>query len=234
MRLKHLLCAALIAGLLGGCGGTAIPPDRLAGIKSIGVASGLGDVITRDTVGFVGFGNVETSGDISSWQLDDFIEAAIKDRLQLKFAVQELDADPGILNRGRDLTGLQALTTADTPVETRLVGALKPGQPAVDAYLVFLKQRGDSTRGGLYGLGVFSQGADVAVYGDYAIALIDARSHQVLRGVSFDSRLMLPGDLKLDRWGDYSEAQRARIRDALKVMLVQDITAYLYDTRLLP
>jgi hypothetical protein len=81
------LLAWLLVVVVSGCV-TPVPPDKLARIHSIGVASGCGGVITRESYALVVFGNEITTGDISDWRLDgravETVAAAVRPRFEVR------------------------------------------------------------------------------------------------------------------------------------------------------
>ena len=215
--------------LLCGCV-TPVPPDKLAKIHSIGVASDCGSVITRESYALLVFGNEITTGDISAWRLDDHAVETISAAVRPRFEVRRIEVDFAALRAWDDALHL-ASSTPSPDLLRRAIHA--PAQPA-DAYLLIERlELGEGVQR-RHGLGVWSTVGGQHAHAFCRLRLIDPKSFEIIAGGRMEEVVPLPSDLRLDRWELYDEAQRQRVRTALEEALAKGLKRILADMKLVP
>lgn len=153
--------------------------DEYANIHTVGVISALGDSIDWTTVGLVVFQNQQASLPISDWKLDDDIAQKVAAALKPRFTVKMIDTDVSAL----ETLQVTVMRSVSPDLENFVRGL--PASNGGDAYVIVSKAQLQDTVGGanqlLWGLGVyrhplmFGRGL-FAVYADYRVIVIDARS----------------------------------------------------------
>lgn len=221
-----LFCLLL---LMCGCV-TPVPPEKAAGIRVIGVASGCGRSVTRESYAFVVFGDEITTGDISDWRLDDRAADTVAAAVRPRFEVRRIEVDFAALEEWNDALHF----VSSTPSPDLLRRAIRAPAPPVDAYLLierFAIGEGVQRR---HGLGVWSTVGGQHAHAFCRLRLIDPRSFEIIAGGRMEEMVLLPADLRLDRWELYDEAQRQRIRTALEEALDRGLRRILVEMKMLP
>lgn len=209
---------------------TPVPPDKLARIQSIGVASGCGGVITRESYALLVFGNEITTGDISDWRLDSRAVETVAAAVRPRFEVRRIEVDFAALEEWNDALHF----VSSTPSPDLLKRAIRAPAEPVDAYLLierFAIGEGVQRR---HGLGVWSTVGGQHAHAFCRLRLFDPRSFEIIAGGRIEEMVLLPADLRLDRWELYDEAQRQRIRTALEEALDTGLRRILAEMRMVP
>ena len=206
--------------------GCTQPVDKndLAQIHTIGVASSCGQQFTRESLGLIIFSNEVTTGDIADWGLDDEIVARVKASLGSRFTVRKanfdvakLAADPGML----------------TLPQTRDKDALHR-QDDIDAYLVFAPLTMGQGWDVMTGVGLHSRGRGETLHVICTARLLDRTGDRVL-GYNLIKGLRPPGPgMRLDRWSDYSPAQKHQLRWVARDVIGSAVPTALQDMNLRP
>jgi len=175
-RLTFLI---LVMPLLAGCLTLQkLSPDDSANIRTIGVASGIGETFSFDSYGWVT--NRSYPGDIRNWGLDDRIFRLSEKYLAPRYAVKRIPVEQSKLT----IPGI-ALFDSPQSAANRFFSAITP-DPEVDAYLAIMPHEYNGDLDGVgknvQGLGIlqrFSQNYAIA-FGAYQIFLFDARTRKSL------------------------------------------------------
>jgi len=182
--MKHLITLACLCILLAGCSTTAAPakPEEISSISKIGIASIVGDRIEYMRIGITVFTNSTTSGDTSSWGIDDFVLGELETQLPSSYDTVRVDMDHD---------DYEASTAKS--IQEKIRAAITPGDEEVDAYLVLIPTYSNDIVSGSYnrmhGLGIFRrQGYGIRVYAICDLILLDAKSFEILGGaqLAFD------------------------------------------------
>lgn len=113
-------------------GSIAVPPNKLAQIKTIGVISVIGDLLTLKEVGTTAFSNSESKLPIADWDIDGLVERDTANALANRVAVQLTT----VANRNAFANAEGRLFHSIDDELGDLVKALP--QPGPDAYLVIV------------------------------------------------------------------------------------------------
>jgi len=155
--------------------------DPFADIKTIGLVSAIGDELLLSHLGGTRFSRSENSLPIPDWQVDREVEKIARSVLEKRFTLKDIDFDRAALAQARFLDGDGTWVSA--------VPALKPSQD-VDAYVVILKHPLRLGRSGFEGAGVgvwnhslLAARVETAIFANYAIALVDARTLELIVGL---------------------------------------------------
>jgi hypothetical protein len=154
----------------------AIDQNEYAGIHTVAVISAVGDSFNFEQEGlpvfFSGSGNPPL--EISSWGIDLWVKQKVADALSSRFTVTPVDIDTIALRR----------CTAPAQCAQAL-----PPRTGIDAYVLVYKAwtpnpitgHGDiSGLGLLYHKGLFGVGDIYAIHSIYGVAVIDARTGEVI------------------------------------------------------
>ena len=250
--MKRLLATLALLLAVTAC---AAPEPKTSGIKTIGIVSAMGDTVVYQRVGAVPSHSETTSGDTSSWQLDDFVTNAIKAKLSARYTIVSIDADRAALRRPRKTDDALAFEPGPS-VAQRLRAALKPGTPPVDAYLVVAAETAKDFIGPtpqrLTGLAIYRRaGSGLQIYAVCDIYLIDAHSFRIIDTASLrlERDRMFGGGLETverpyrplsktlareTRWDEFSDAQRKLIAAAFQNLLLDSLDFTLKDMKLAP
>lgn len=219
-----LFCLLL---LMCGCV-TPVPPEKAAGIRVIGVASGCGRSVTRESYAFVVFGDEITTGDISDWRLDDraadTVAAAVRPRLELR----PIDVDFAALEEW------DASSFRLTPLPDTLKRAIHPPAEPVHAYLLVTKGVVGARPQRRHGMGVWSVFGLQRAHAVCQLRLLDPRTFETIAEGTMQPEVPLPADLHLDRWDLYDEGQRQRVRLALEEALDAGLKQILAEMKMVP
>ena len=159
----------------------SLDKDPFADIKTIGLVSAIGNELLLRHLGGTRFSQSENALPIPDWQVDRDVEKIARSALGKRFTIKDIDFDRAALAQARFLDGDGKWVSA--------VPALKPSQD-VDAYVVILKhplRLGRSVFDGA-GVGVWNHSLpaareETAIFANYAIALVDARTLELIVGL---------------------------------------------------
>lgn len=156
-----------------------VAADRKAAIKTIGVASIVGDVMFYTRVGITIFDTDKTAGDTSAWGIDEGVIQTLKTRLNGQYNIVPVAIDRAAAVNTKANKGLAA--------QEVVYNAITPPDTPVDAYLILVPTRsGDfigKSRYSLFGLGIYrSVGYGIQVYAACDLYLIDAKSKALIGG----------------------------------------------------
>jgi hypothetical protein len=147
--------------------------DPFAGIKSIAVASAIGDEMHFDHLGGTIFSQTHETMPIASWNLDALIESRLRSDLSRRFTVSEVPVDHSALLQSQLLDSKLRLAPSFPGLKETA---------DVDAYVVVVKQplpRGNIDVGGIgmYNhMPLMDAQKSNAVYANYAIVVVDAHT----------------------------------------------------------
>lgn len=236
--MKHMIALIGLCVLLAGCSTTAAPakPEEISGISKIGIASIVGDRIEYMRIGITVFTNSTTSGDTSSWGIDEFVLDELDKQLPSSYATVRVKMDRSAYEK----------STAED-IGEKIRSAINPGEEDVDAYLVLIPTYSNDIVSGTYnrmhGLGIFRrQGYGIRVYAICDLILLDAKSFEFLGGaqLAFDGnepslvdvlaarnlrsvvlaeRRTVTGLSAASNWGEFTPEQHEQIRESITSLL---------------
>lgn len=155
-----------------------VAAEKKASIKTIGVASVVGNSMQYTRVGITIFDSDETGGHTSNWGIDEGVTETLTAKLKDHYTIVPLTIDHEAAKASQD---------SKLPPQEAVYNAITPPTTPVDAYLVLVPtQSGDfigSSRYPLYGLGIYRQvGYGIQVYAACDLYLIDAKTKALLGG----------------------------------------------------
>ena len=153
----------------------AIAPEQKVALKTIGVASIVGDSMNYTKVGFTVFTNENSDGDTSDWGIDDFVVSEVAAKLGKQYSIVPVEVNK------------QAFKASKEPIEKAAYAAIKPAGTPVDAYLLLVPTTVGDFIGGsyekLHGLGIYRRpGHSIQIFAICDFLLIDAKSQDLLAG----------------------------------------------------
>ena len=235
VRANALLGLLLVA--LTGCAVRPLAPDQLARIRTIGIVAAVDEHVARDSIALIAFGNEITHGDVSAWQLNTEIAAALQKTLAGHYQTEILVADTTPEHgRGNLLAANLGMLLAPKGMsdQDRVRTAIKPGQAPVDAYLVVTSEEAPEFAGTnqtVSGLTVWSYLTTPVAAAPLRVSLLDGTTLTTLAtyyAPANDPRFrapseMLPDSMKHDRWEDYSPAEQAELHEVFRRVVISAI-----------
>lgn len=182
--MRQAFFGVIVLLLLDGCMTAAnvstLPPERVSTVKTVGVISVIGDTLGFGERGLFRFDNKDSSPDITSWKLDDFICDQIKASLKPDLHVVTASYPPAQLN----VDDIHWTNDPAKAVAAKLRALMRSNPPDVDLWLVVMKQEVSFQNIPHYGLDVtvvsgFGSSA-FAVNSIGAIAVLDGKSLEPL------------------------------------------------------
>ena len=207
-RLARLFILPL---LLGAAACATAPDEPVTNIKSLGIVSALGDEFKVITVGTTVFNNVNTSGDVTDWNVDGMVLDALAQNLKGQYSVQTIAVDKqGMIDSYTvDAAALGTKLFGDAGSKFRLSEAVKQNTISAESseetpdalVVVFLAaQSGYNFKGnpnltgyGTYTSSMFGRGSSVLFLGA-RLVVIDTKTNEEIR-----SRYLMPGYLNSNR-----------------------------------
>lgn len=215
--MRRLLVLPLIALLLSGCAQKPAPVKLATPIRTLGVASNCGAVMSRESLAWFKVGlDDHSTMDVRGWQLDDSVKRLVEARTGI--TTIDVNADLAKIMKWRGQSVFSSTTQADM-----LRGAIVPPSRPVDAYLLLTQglYGSDSNITGpqsvnvRYGIGIFSRINLKLAHVQCNAMLVDARTFERLQAIGVDQTARVEDDLVLDRWEDYTPEQLGRVRKTL-------------------
>lgn len=161
--------------LLGACAGMgAVNPQKMQGIRTVGIISALPDVFHVQDIGLTVFGNDLKKFPIGSWGIDDYLTGKARSLLSGRFDV-------------RPVTYQRAAIVAAAPGWNGIGEKIRPyvSTPGLDAYIVLRgsASRYMNTNQGLDGFGIVEHMTlNYFLFALYDIRIVDGRDFSVLGG----------------------------------------------------
>ncbi len=141
--------------------------DPFASIKTIAVASAIGDALTMKQWYMITL--TEKQIPVGDWHLDDQVESLAKDAMSKRFTIVNGNIDRGALANA-ELIDPRGRIANDFP-------SLQPAGN-IDAYVLFVKMpmAGEAGGVGMATTNALTGGADTDLFANYAVAVIDAHT----------------------------------------------------------
>ena len=181
--MKKIIAALGLLLTLAACASNSyvapVAADRKATIKTIGVASIVGDKMYFTRIGITIFDTERTSGDTSAWGIDEGVTQALTARLKDRYSIVPIAIDRTAAINFEANKGMAA--------QEVVYNAITPPATPVDAYLVLVPTESrdfiSNSRFTLDGLGIFrSPGFGIQVYAACDLYLIDAKTKALIGG----------------------------------------------------
>lgn len=209
------ILTALAALLVGSCAHSSKPVPLEKPIRTLGVASNCGSLISRESLAWLNVGaDDHTTKGVSQWGMDADLPRQLEEATGGRIRTVPVEADT--LNvlawRGESMFG--GKTEADM-----LRDAIRPPAQPVDAYLLYIIGADGHPTGQRvnvrYGMGIFSRINTKLAHVQCTAHLVDAATFKKLRVVKIGQIREVGSDLLLDRWDEYSPEQMSRVRAIL-------------------
>lgn len=174
MSVRLSLCV-VVSALAVALSGQALARD-LPPIKTVGVASDVGDKIALTHIGFMVFSNKRSEAEFPDWQLDAFIAGEIEAALKQRYELRAVTFAKGSI--APDLS--PQLFGHPSPDENLRDHATPEGGTPVDAYVAVWPRSAQvfSTNQYVTGVGLLTRGGRASIYAALAVTLVDGRTFE--------------------------------------------------------
>jgi hypothetical protein len=184
------LPALLLFTFLGACAAVDASAPKLAGIKTIGIISAVGDELTVTKAGLTGLGGNAQSISIGSWGIDDLIASRASSLLSRRFEVHPVTYRRAAFAAFEGDSAVAAVNLLrDDPIKKLIPAEVSP--LGLDAYMLITKAKSiyGSTSRTVAGVGVISRtavfGSSSQIHALYVVRLVDGHDfHLIAKGTA--------------------------------------------------
>lgn len=218
----------LVALTVAGCAHRSQPPALEKPIRTLGVASNCGSIISRESLAWLNVGaDDHTTRDSTGWGLDEALPQQLTEASNGRVQTIPVNADLLAIMQWRGESMFGGRTEADM-----LRAAIRQPTQSVDAYLLYTVGA-DGTPSGQrvnvrYGMGIFSRIRLNLAHVQCTAWLVDASSFKTIRRLRIGQTAEVDSGLLLDRWEEYSPQQMIQVQLILSKLwrkAVDDIVA---------